>query len=80
VLRWDAAIAAQETARGIAVGATRLVLSIESALGVLNAYGMSVAAPRVASLSFGGAQDGDLNTDLGCTWSSDGPEMMTARR
>jgi len=40
---------------------------------------MSVAAPRVASLSFGGAQDGDLNADLGCTWSSDGPEMMTAR-
>ncbi len=40
---------------------------------------MSVAAKRVASLSFGGAQDGDLNTDLGCTWSSDGPEMMTAR-
>ena len=35
--------------------------------------------PRVASLSFGGAQDGDLNTDLGCIWSSDGPEMMTAR-
>ena len=79
VLRWDAAIAALEKARGLAVGSTRLVLSIESALGVLNAYDMSVAAPRVASLSFGGAQDGDLNTDLGCTWSSDGPEMMTAR-
>ena len=79
VLRWDRAIAALEKARGLAVGATRLVLSIESALGVLNAYDMSVAAPRVASLSFGGAQDGDLNADLGCTWSSDGPEMMTAR-
>ena len=79
MLRWDAAIAALEKARGLAIGSTRLVLSIESALGVLNAYDMSVAAPRVASLSFGGAQDGDLNTDLGCTWSSDGPEMMTAR-
>ncbi|MEI8152046.1 MAG: CoA ester lyase [Hyphomicrobiales bacterium] len=79
VLRWDAAVAAVETARSIPVNATRLVLSLESALGVLNAHAMSVAAPRVASLSFGGAQDGDLNTDLGCTWSSDGPEMMTAR-
>ena len=79
VLRWDAAIAALEKARGLPIGSTRLVLSLESALGVLNAYAMSVAAPRVASLSFGGAQDGDLNTDLGCTWSSDGPEMMTAR-
>jgi citrate lyase subunit beta/citryl-CoA lyase len=79
VLRWDTAIAALEQTRGLAIGSTRLVLSLESALGVLNAYEMSVAAPRVASLSFGGAQDGDLNTDLGCTWSSDGPEMMTAR-
>jgi citrate lyase subunit beta/citryl-CoA lyase len=79
VLRWDTAIAALEKTRGLAIGATRLVLSLESALGVLNAYAMSIAAPRVASLSFGGAQDGDLNTDLGCTWTSDGPEMMTAR-
>ena len=79
VLRWDTAIAALEKTRGLAIGSTRLVLSLESALGVLNAYAMSIAAPRVASLSFGGAQDGDLNTDLGCTWTSDGPEMMTAR-
>ena len=79
VLRWDTMIGALEAARGLAMGSTRLVLSLESALGVLNAYSMSVAAPRVASLSFGGAQDGDLNTDLGCAWSSDGPEMMTAR-
>jgi citrate lyase subunit beta/citryl-CoA lyase len=79
VVHWDRAIAALEKARGLAIGSTRLVLSIESALGVLNAFDMSTAASRVASLSFGGAQDGDLNNDLGCTWSSDGPEMMTAR-
>jgi citrate lyase subunit beta/citryl-CoA lyase len=79
VLRWDRTIAALEKTRGLNVGSTRLVISIESALGVLNAFDMSVAASRVASLSFGGAQDGDLNTDLGCIWSSDGPEMMTAR-
>lgn len=79
VLRWDAAIAAAEAASGVAAGSTRLVLSIESALGLINAYTMSIAAVRVASLSFGGAQDGDLNTDLGCVWSSEGPEMMTAR-
>src|SRR5262249_48107825 len=33
----------------------------------------------VVSLTFGGAQDGDLNTDLGCAWSIDGPEMLHAR-
>lgn len=79
VLRWDGMIAAIEKARGVTTGATRLVLSVESALGVLHTYDMSVAAARVASISFGGAKDGDLNTDLGCTWSSDGPEMLTAR-
>jgi citrate lyase subunit beta/citryl-CoA lyase len=56
------------------------VLSIESARGVLNAYEMAIAAERVVSLAFGGAQDGDLNADLGCTWSLDGPEMLHARQ
>jgi citrate lyase subunit beta / citryl-CoA lyase len=79
VLRWHTMIAALESARGMMAGATRLVLSIESARGVLNAYDMSVASDRVESLAFGGAQDGDLNTDLGCTWSIDGPEMLHAR-
>jgi citrate lyase subunit beta/citryl-CoA lyase len=79
VVKWDTMIGKLEAARGIAPGATRLVLSIESALGVLNTYDMALAAKRVASASFGGAQDGDLNTDLGCVWSSDGPEMMHAR-
>jgi citrate lyase subunit beta/citryl-CoA lyase len=80
VLRWDKMIGALETTRGLTRGAIRLVLGIESALGVLNCYDMSIAAPRVASASFGGAQDGDLNTDLGCVWSADGPEMLHARQ
>src|SRR5262249_3868886 len=58
---------------------TKVVLSIESARGVLNAYDMAIAAEPVVSLTFGGAQDGDLNTDLGCAWSIDGPEMLHAR-
>jgi citrate lyase subunit beta/citryl-CoA lyase len=78
-MRWDGMISALEHARGIAHGAIKLVLSIESALGVLNAYDMSIAAARTVSLTFGGAQDGDLNTDLGCAWSIDGPEMLHAR-
>ena len=45
---------------------------------MLNAYDMSLGAASVASLTFGGAQDGD-STDLGCVWSIDGPEMMHAR-
>src|SRR5262249_47564530 len=79
VLRWDKLIGDLESARGLAAGSVKLVLSIESARGVLNAYDMGIAAKRVVSLTFGGAQDGDLNTDLGCLWSIDGPEMMHAR-
>jgi citrate lyase subunit beta/citryl-CoA lyase len=79
VIKWGAMIGKLEAERGVATNATRLVLSIESALGVLNAYDMALAAKRVVSSSFGGAQDGDLNTDLGCVWSSGGPEMMHAR-
>ena len=79
VMRWAAMIGAIEQARGITPGATKVVLSIESARGVLNAYDMAIAAERVVSLTFGGAQDGDLNTDLGCAWSIDGPEMLHAR-
>src|ERR1044071_2620272 len=37
VIRWDQMIAALEKARGLTQGSTRLVLSIESAKGVLNA-------------------------------------------
>jgi citrate lyase subunit beta/citryl-CoA lyase len=79
VLRWDRRVGELEAKRGLAAGSIRLVLSIESARGVLNAYEMSVAVKRTVSLTFGGAQDGDLNTDLGCAWSIDGPEMMHAR-
>ena len=79
VFAWDAMIGSLEKSRGVAVGATKLVLSIESALGVLNAYDMAAGVTRVVSSAFGGAQDGDLNTDLGCVWSIDGPEMNHAR-
>ena len=79
VHRWDAMIGALETERGLTPGAIKVVISIESALGVLNAYAMATAAARIVSLTFGGAQDGDLNTDLGCAWSIDGPEMLHAR-
>jgi citrate lyase subunit beta/citryl-CoA lyase len=79
VTRWNGMIDALERERGLAHGSIKLVLSIESALGVLNAYDMSIAAARTVSLTFGGAQDGDLNTDLGCAWSIDGPEMLHAR-
>ena len=80
VLRWDRTIGVLEAERRMPPGAIKLVLSIESARGVLFAYELATAAERVVSLAFGGAQDGDLNTDLRCAWSLDGPEMLHARQ
>jgi citrate lyase subunit beta/citryl-CoA lyase len=77
---WDRLIGELEQAHGLAVGSTMFVPSIESARGVWFAYDIATAARRNVSLSFGGARDGDLNTDLGCTWSADGPEMLHARQ
>jgi citrate lyase subunit beta/citryl-CoA lyase len=49
VIKWDTMIGKLEAVRGVPNGATRLVLSIESALGVLNAYNMALGVTRVAS-------------------------------
>src|SRR5262245_9923084 len=51
VKRWDAMITTLEGERGIAVASLKLVISIESALGVLNAYAMATASGRVVSLT-----------------------------
>jgi citrate lyase subunit beta/citryl-CoA lyase len=69
-----------ERAAGIAEGATEVILIIESARGVLFAHPLATASKRVASLIFGGARDADLMNDIGCAWSSDGPELMYARQ
>lgn len=80
VLLWDRLIGSLEEQRGVAPGTTKFVASIETARGVWFAYDIASATKRVVSLSFGGARDGDLNTDLGCTWSLNGPEMLHARQ
>jgi citrate lyase subunit beta / citryl-CoA lyase len=76
----DGLLAGLEQERGVPVGQTELILQVESARGVLFAYHLATAAPRVASLCLGGAEDGDLMTDLGCAWSIDGPELLYARQ
>jgi citrate lyase subunit beta/citryl-CoA lyase len=35
--------------------------------------------PRIESVAFGSAEDGDLQTDLGCSFSIEGPELLYAR-
>lgn len=68
-----------ESAAGLPSGQVEVVVMLESALGVLRAYEIASASPRVASLCFASAENGDLQTDLGCDWSHEGTEMLYAR-
>jgi len=74
-----AALERQEAATGMREGAVEIVLQIESALGVYRGFDLIKASPRVASVTIGVARDGDLQTDLGCGWSIEGPELLYAR-
>jgi citrate lyase subunit beta / citryl-CoA lyase len=73
-------IGGHEAARGMKEGAVEVVLQIESALGIYRAFDLIKASGRVAATCLGGARDGDLQTDLGCSWSIEGTELMYARQ
>jgi citrate lyase subunit beta/citryl-CoA lyase len=75
----DEAIAAHESAAGLSRGALKVILTIESALGVIRAFDLLAAAGRSETLCFGGARDGDLMTDLGCEWSNVSGTLEHAR-
>jgi citrate lyase subunit beta/citryl-CoA lyase len=57
----------------------KLLLLIETARGVAKCFDICSAAKRVESVIFGSAQDGDLQRDLHCAFSIDGPEINYAR-
>jgi citrate lyase subunit beta/citryl-CoA lyase len=56
-----------------------IILQIESALGVYRCFDLITSSSRVAATCFGSARDGDLQTDLGCSWSLEGTELLYAR-
>lgn len=68
-----------ESAKQMKPGSVELILMIESALGVYRCFDMLTCSPRVVTACIGSAQDGDLQTDLACGWSIDGPELMYAK-
>jgi citrate lyase subunit beta/citryl-CoA lyase len=56
-----------------------LLLLIETARGVAKCFDVCSAAKRVESVIFGSAEDGDLQRDLHCAFSIDGPELNYSR-
>ena len=69
----------QEAQRGMKPGSVAIILQIENALGVYNCFNLIKASPRVGATCFGSARDGDLQSDLGCSWSIEGTELLYAR-
>jgi len=75
----DKIISSIEKDLGIETNSVKLILQIESALGVYRCFELATSATRIESVSFGSAEDGDLQRDLGCDFSLEGKELMYAR-
>lgn len=75
----DRIITGLERERGLEPGSVKLLLLIETARGVAKCFDVCSAAKRVESVIFGSAEDGDLQGDLHCAFSIDGPELNYSR-
>ena len=75
----DRIMTSAEKDLGLEAASVKLILQIESALGVHRCFDLATAANRIESVSFGSAQDGDLQRDLSCDFSLEGTELMYAR-
>lgn len=69
-------LAAGEKRCGKPVGSIALVPMIESALGLINAYSIARADPRIAAVAFGGE---DFCADMGIARSREGRELLYPR-
>jgi citrate lyase subunit beta/citryl-CoA lyase len=75
----DTIITRLERERSLEPDSIKLILLIETALGVVRCFDCASAATRIESMAFGSAEDADLQRDLKCAWSVEGTEMLYAR-
>jgi len=69
----------EEVIHALKPRSVELMPMIESAQGVVHCYEMLKASSRICGSCIGSARDGDLQTDLGCSWSIEGTELLYAR-
>ena len=65
-----------EVKKGLERGKIRLVLFIESAMAVINAYSICSASPRVVAVAFGAE---DFTVDMGTERTEEGSEVLMPR-
>lgn len=77
VLKVDAWIELYERKVGLPVGTVEIVVLPETARGIMNAYQLVAACPRVGNIVAGiGSRSGDLTKALGTTWTRNGLESL----
>jgi len=76
IQKLDEEISEIEQKSGIKVGNTRIMVSIESAKGLRNAYDIATASPRMVAIAIGGE---DFTADMGVKRTRDGNELLVAR-
>lgn len=76
IVKVDKVITEAEKKYGYESGKIKLVLTIETAKGILNAYKLATASKRVVAIGMGAE---DLTADLKATRTKDGQEILFAR-
>lgn len=76
IKRLDEEISIIEEKSGIKVGNTKIMVSIESAKGLKNAYDIATASLRMVAVAIGGE---DFTADLGVKRTREGNELLVAR-
>ena len=76
ILKTEAAIAKAEKAAGIEVGTTKMMAAIEGPLGVINAYAIATATPRLIGIAIGAE---DYAAGMKTKRSVEGTELLYAR-
>ena len=72
----DALLTQQEELAGIPVGTIKIAATIETALGVYNAYEIATASPRMFAIGLGAE---DFRTDMRMSRREDAQEILIAR-
>lgn len=76
IIEADKLITEIEEKNGMEYGTVKLMAAIESALGIINAYKIATASPRLVAIAIGAE---DFVTDMKTTRSPEGIEVLSAR-
>ena len=75
----DAIITRLERERGLEPDSIKIFASMETAMGCYRCFEVATAAKRMEAVTFGSAEDGDLQRTLKCAGSAEGTELLYAR-